>query len=228
MASSSTQGVAEQEVNQATARAILQSWSEVTEEDGTVARTFSQCAQTWPLTDASAFENIDAALNVLKRACDYLYQGVTQMRANIEQKVDVPRVQSAVHELAEHIHDVRNGLRDETSRQNALSIRLDGIADRLQAAHGRLEMMNAQVEQGLGMQNSQVSELQRSMTETQRQVVQLDERLRLSQVDTQKLDQGHSCRMGSRASRGPCYSFEKTIPKMRDRLSDTLTKFMIW
>ena len=52
--------------------------------------------------------------------------------------------------------------------------------------------MGAQVEQGLGMQNSQTSELQRSMRETQRQVVQMDERLRLSQADTQKLDRGLS------------------------------------
>ena len=125
MASGSTQGVAEQEVNQATARAILQSWSEVTDEDGTVARTFTQCAQTWPLADAIAFENIDAALSV--------------------QKADISRVRSAAHELADHIQDVRNGLREETSRQNALSTRLDGIADRLQAAYGRLEMMGAQL-----------------------------------------------------------------------------------
>ena len=190
MASGSTQGVAEQEVNQATARAILQSWSEVTDEDGTVARTFTQCAQTWPLADAIAFENIDAALSVLRQACDYLHNGQTQVGTRVEQKADISRVQSAAHELADHIQDVRNGLREETSRQNALSTRLD--ADRLQAAYGRLEMMSAQVEQGLGMQSSQMSDLQRSMTETQRQVVHMDERLNVSQADTQKLDKGLS------------------------------------
>ena len=42
------------------------------------------------------------------------------------------------------------------------------------------------------MQNSQMSDLQRSMTETQRQVVHMDERLNVSQADTQKLDKGLS------------------------------------
>ena len=116
MASGSTQVGAEQDVTQATAKAILQSWSEVTEEDGTVARTFTQCAQTWPLTDASAFENIDAALKILREACDFLHQGMTQLGVRVEQKADIPRAQSAAHELAEHIQDVRNGLREETSQ----------------------------------------------------------------------------------------------------------------
>ena len=77
------------------------------------------------------------------------------MGAGLEQKADITRVQSAVCELAEHIHDVRNGLREEVSRQNALSTRIDGMAEQLQAAHGRLEMMSAQFEQGHEVQRSQ-------------------------------------------------------------------------
>ena len=47
------------------ARAILQQWAE-TKEDGSVERTFTQVAQTWPLGDNVKFENIEAAINVLK------------------------------------------------------------------------------------------------------------------------------------------------------------------
>ena len=190
MASGSTHGAAEQEVDPATARAILQSWCEVKEEDGSIARTYTQCAQTWPLTDASAFENIGAALSVLKRACEYLHQGMTQMGATVEQKAVITRVQSAVHELADHLQVVRIGLTEGVSRQNALSTRIDGMAERLQAAHGRLEAMGAQFEQAYGAQSSQVTELRQSMEETQRQVTQLTSRLELSQVDAQRLDQG--------------------------------------
>ena len=189
MASGSTQGVAEQDVDQATARAILQSWSEVKGEDGSVARTITQCAQTWPFTDASTFENIDAALNVLRRACEYLHQGMTNLGATVEQNADITRVQGAVHELAEHIQVVRVGLTEEVSRQNALSTRIDGMAERLQAAHGRLETMGAQFEQGYGAQSSQVTELRQSVEETQRQVTRVSDRLELSQVDA-GLDQG--------------------------------------
>ena len=42
MASSSTQQAAEQELDPAMARAILQSWSETKGEDGTVSRTYTQ------------------------------------------------------------------------------------------------------------------------------------------------------------------------------------------
>ena len=62
MASGSTQGEAEQEVDQATARAILQSCSEAKGDDGSVVRTYTQCAQTWPLADASAFDSFPSPL----------------------------------------------------------------------------------------------------------------------------------------------------------------------
>ena len=78
------------------------------------------------------------------------------------------------------IQSVRNGLREEVSRQNALSTRIDGMAERLQAAHGRLETMSVQFEQGYGAQSSQVTELWRSMEETQRKVTQVSDRLELS------------------------------------------------
>ena len=75
LASGSTQEAAEEDLDPAMDRAILQSWSETKGEDGTVSRTYTQCAQEWPLTDTGAFENIEAALNVLKRACEYLHEG---------------------------------------------------------------------------------------------------------------------------------------------------------
>ena len=61
---------------------------------------------------------------------------MTSLGANVEQKADITRVQGPVHELAEHIQVVCAGLIEEVSRQNALSTRIDGMAERLQAAHG--------------------------------------------------------------------------------------------
>ena len=190
MASSSTQGAAEQEVDPAMARAILQSWSETKGEDGTVSRTYTQCAQAWPLTDAGAFESIEVALNVLKRACEYLHEGMTQMGVTMEQKANILSVQAAVRELAEHIQDVRNGVRNSVARQNELSAKIDGMAEQLQAARGRMEMVTAQLEQGHRGQASQAVELKQSLAETQRQVTQMGTLLELSQVDSQRLEQG--------------------------------------
>ena len=89
LASGSTQE-AEEDLDPAMARAILQSWSEAKGEDGTVSRTYTQCAQEWPLTDTGAFENIEAALNVLKKACEYLHEGMMQMGMTMEQKANIP------------------------------------------------------------------------------------------------------------------------------------------
>ena len=94
---------------------------------------------TWPLAKATAFENIDAALKVLRQACEYLHQGLAQVGAAVEQKVDTGKVQAAVQEIAEQIQLVRTGVMDGVSRQKALSTRIDGIMERISAAHGRLE-----------------------------------------------------------------------------------------
>ena len=64
---------------------------------------------------------------------------------------------------------------------------IDGMMERIQAAHGRLEVVGAQFEQECGAQRSQMTELRGSMEELQRQVTSLNGRLELSQMDTQRL-----------------------------------------
>ena len=51
-------------------------------------------------------------------------------------------------------------------------------------------MVNAQLEQGYEGQNSHIAELKQSLAETQRQMTQMGGLLELSQVDSQRLDQG--------------------------------------
>ena len=67
MASSSTQAPREQSFGQTIARAILQQWSEVKAEDGSVERTFT-------------------AIQILRQACDYLHQGLMQVGSAVEQR----------------------------------------------------------------------------------------------------------------------------------------------
>ena len=108
----------EAEMDTATARAILQSWTEKRSEDGSVQRTYTQCAREWPLLGMEAFENIEVALNVLKRACEYLHEGMMQMGRTIEQKANIPSVEAAVRELAHHTQEVRNGVQRTVTRQD--------------------------------------------------------------------------------------------------------------
>ena len=126
----------EAEMDTAMARAILQSWSETRAEDGSVQRTYTQCAREWPLLGMEAFENIEGALNVLKRACEYLHEGMMQMGRTVEQKANIPSVEAAVRELAQHTEEVRNGVQRTVTRQTDLSNRLDSMSEHLQAARG--------------------------------------------------------------------------------------------
>ena len=191
LASGSTQvEEGEVELDPAMARAILQSWTETRAEDGSVQRTYTQCAREWPLSGMEAFENIEAALSVLKRACEYLHEGMIQMGRTVEQKANIPSVEAAVRELAHHTQEVRNGVQRTVTRQTELSNRLDGMTEHLQAARGRIEALSAQLDQGGREQMAFVVDYRQSIEETQRKVVQLGSLIEHSRVDTQRLDQG--------------------------------------
>ena len=77
-------------------QAILQQWNEVRTEHGTVERRYTQCAQTWPLASNVKLENMESAIHLLRQACDYLYNGMTQMGSTMDQKCDTEKVQRVV------------------------------------------------------------------------------------------------------------------------------------
>ena len=180
----------EAEMDTAMARAILQSWSETRAEDGSVQRTYTQCAREWPLLGMEAFENIEVALNVLKRACEYLHEGMMQMGRTVEQKANIPSVEAAVRELAQHTQEVRNGVQRTVTRQTEVSNRLDSMSEHLQAARGRVEALSAQLDQGGREHMALAVECRHAIEETQRKVIQLGGVVEHSQVDIQRLDKG--------------------------------------
>ena len=180
----------EVEMDTAMARAILQSWSEVRGEDGSVQRTYTQCAREWPLSETVAFENIEAALNVLKRACEYLHEGMMQMGKTVDLKANIPSVEAAVRELAHHTQEVRKEVQRTVTRQTELSGKLDSMSEHLQAARGRVEAVSAQLDQGGREHMALAVECRHAIEETQRKVIQLGSIAEHSQVETQRLDKG--------------------------------------
>ena len=189
MAPGSTQSPGEPDVDPMTAKAILQSWSEVKSEDGSVARTFAQCAQTWPLADTAAFENIEAAIQVLRQACDYLHQGLTQVGAAVEQKIDTGKVQAAINEIARQIQSMKASMTDSANRQTVLATRIDGTMEKISTGHGRLEAANAQLEREGAAQGSDIGELRESTRRCQSDIAKMTECLELAQIDSQRIDQ---------------------------------------
>ena len=119
MASGSTKAPREQDIDPTTARAILQQWSEVKNEDSSVARTYTQCAKAWPLADQAAFDNIVAAIQILRQACDYLHQGLTQVGTAVGQRIDTGKAQEAVNEIASQIQSMKASMTDSARWHNA-------------------------------------------------------------------------------------------------------------
>ena len=120
----------------------------------------------WPLLGMEAFENIEVALNVLKRACEYLHEGMMQMGRTVEQKANIPSVEAAVRELAHHTQEVRNGVQRTVTRQTELSNRLDSMTEHLQAVRGRMETLSAQMDHGDREHMALVVEYRQSIEET--------------------------------------------------------------
>ena len=73
-------------------QATLQQWAEGKTEHGTVERRYTQCAQTWPLASHPKLENMESAIQLLRQACDYLYNGMTQMGSIVDQKCTTEKV----------------------------------------------------------------------------------------------------------------------------------------
>ena len=67
-ASSASHTLREPDFDPSVARSILQQWAEVKTEDGTVERTYTQCAQTWPLAENVKLKNIESAIQILSQA----------------------------------------------------------------------------------------------------------------------------------------------------------------
>ena len=103
-------------------------------EDGSVQRTFTQFAQTWPLADNAKFENIEAATHVLRQARDYLYQGLKHVGSAIEQTVHAEKMQNVVNamgEIAERNTRMQEQLVESLQRTEAISVKLDQMSGRI-------------------------------------------------------------------------------------------------
>ena len=77
-------------------QAILQQWQEVKTEHGTVERTYTECAQAWPLANNVKLEGMESAILILRQACDYLHNGMTQLGSMTDRKCDTEKVQQIV------------------------------------------------------------------------------------------------------------------------------------
>ena len=101
-------------------------------------RTYTQCAQTWPLTENVKFENIESAIQILRQACDYLYGRLSQVGAAVDLKMDPAKVQQTGRDIAGQFQTMQASLEEGSRRSEMVSSRTDEISETMQTAQARL------------------------------------------------------------------------------------------
>ena len=129
-------------------QAILQQWQEVKTEHGTVARTFTQCAQPRPLASHAKLEGMESAIHILRQACDYLHE-VT------DQKCDTEKVQQAVAEVMVTLQRCQAACGEGSRRAETVASRVDEFSGEAANIRGRLEGLECRV--GMEGQQHEVS-----------------------------------------------------------------------
>ena len=126
-------------------QAILQQWQEVKTEHGTVERTFTQCAQAWPLANHVKLEGLESAIHILRQACDYLHDGMVKLSSITDQKCDTEKVQQAIAELMVTLQRLQTQCNEGSRRSEVLASRVDEISGEGASICGRLEGLERRV-----------------------------------------------------------------------------------
>ena len=157
-ASSASHPLRDPDIDASTAQAILQQWAEVKTEDGTVERTYSQCAQTWPLASHVKLDNIESAIHILRQACDYLYNGLSEVGSVVDQKCNTEKVQQAMGELVAQIQRMQATL--EIQQHQLSSRELQAAAGQLREDIRGLTQGFAEVQMDILSRDQRISELE--------------------------------------------------------------------
>ena len=126
-------------------QAILQQWQEVKTEQGTVERTYTQCAQTWPLASHVKLEGMESAIHILRQACDYLREGMVKLGSMTDQKCDTGMVHQVVAELMTTLQQLQARCAEGSQKTEQVTSRVNEIAGESVNARKRLEGLERRV-----------------------------------------------------------------------------------
>ena len=151
-------------------QAILQQWQEVKTEKGTIERTYTQCAQTWPLASHVKLESMESAIHILRQACDYLHEGMMMLGSLTEQKCDAGMVHQVVSELMTNLQQLQSECAEGSRKVEQVISRVNEIVGELVNARKRIEGL----ERRIGIESQQHdSEIRELRAGHERQAVEL-------------------------------------------------------
>ena len=126
-------------------RAILQQWQEVKTEQGAIERTYTQCTQSWPLASHVKLEGMESAVQVLRQACNYLYEGLSKLNAATEQKCDTGKVHQATMELMGMLQQLQARCTEGSHSVDLLTARMDEMTGETVNMRNRLDGLERRV-----------------------------------------------------------------------------------
>ena len=126
-------------------QAILQQWQEVKTEHGTVERTYTQCAQAWPLANHVKLEGMESAIHILRQACDYLHEGMMKLGSLTDQKCDTGMVHQVMSELMTTLQQLQSECADGSRKIEQVTARVNEIAGESVNARKRLEGLERRI-----------------------------------------------------------------------------------
>ena len=116
-------------------------------------RTYTQCAQKWPLANHVKLEGMESAIHILRPACDYLHEGMIKLGSLTDQKCDTGMVHQVMSELMTTIQKLQSecagGMRkieQETARVNEIVGELVNARKRLEGLERRIGIESQQQE----------------------------------------------------------------------------------
>ena len=134
-------------------QAILQQWQEVKTEQGTAERTYTQCAQTWPLASHVKLEGMESAIHILRQACDYLHEGMIRLGSLTDQKRDAGMVHQVISELMTNLHQLQSDCTERSRKVEQVMSRVNEVVGELVNARKRIEGLERRV----GIESQQLS-----------------------------------------------------------------------
>ena len=126
-------------------QAILQQWQEVKTEQGTVERTYTQCAQKWPLASHVKLEGMESAIHILRQACDYLHEGMVKLGSITDQKCDTGMVHQVVAELMATLQQLQTRCTEGSQKTDQVTSRVNEMVGESVNARKRLEGLERRV-----------------------------------------------------------------------------------
>ena len=132
-------------------QAILQQWQEVKIEQGTVERTYTQCAQSWPLASHVKLEGMESAVHILRQARDYLHAGMVRLSSVTDQKCDTGKVHQAMADVMATLQQLQTRCTEGSQRADIATSRVDEMAGETVNIRKRLEGLERRV----GMETQQ-------------------------------------------------------------------------